>query len=46
MSVALSITFNMHNAVVRFMESKCVADKVKPAEKIGLTLTHTVFCGP
>ena len=33
----------MRNAVIRLVEAKCVADKVKPPEEIGLTLPHKTF---
>jgi len=33
----------MRNAVIWFMETKCVAGKVKPPEEIGLTLPHKTF---
>jgi len=33
----------MHNAVVWFIEAKCVAGKVKPPKEIGLMLSHWTF---
>jgi len=33
----------MQNAVVWFIEARCVAGKVKPPEEIGLTLSHQKY---
>jgi len=33
----------MRNAVIWFMEAKCVTGKFKPSEEIGLTSAHNVF---
>jgi len=33
----------MHNVFTLFMEAKCVADKVKPPDEIGLKLSHKTF---
>jgi len=39
-SFGLGIKFNMRNAVIWFIEAKCVAGKIKPPEENGLTLLH------
>jgi len=33
----------MRNAVIWFIEARCIAGKVKPPEKSGLALSHRTF---